>query len=102
MVVKKIKLEAMSNYHPNNNQHAAESENGDLNSAVAIENATGRLNKIAITYLALGMGEGTRTTNNNPKKLFKHEGKGEKGNLRCLVQLSLINGEVKSSELFVF
>uniref|UniRef100_A0A8C6Y5J5 Dachshund family transcription factor 1 n=1 Tax=Naja naja TaxID=35670 RepID=A0A8C6Y5J5_NAJNA len=34
MKVKKIKLEAMSNYHPNNNQHAAESENGDLNSAV--------------------------------------------------------------------
>lgn len=34
MKVKKIKLEAMSNYHANNNQHAAESENGDLNSAV--------------------------------------------------------------------
>ncbi|XP_070800370.1 dachshund homolog 1 isoform X3 [Pituophis catenifer annectens] len=37
MKVKKIKLEAMSNYHPNNNQHAAESENGDLNSAVGLE-----------------------------------------------------------------
>ncbi|XP_070607461.1 dachshund homolog 1 [Erythrolamprus reginae] len=37
MKVKKIKLEAMSNYHPNNNQHSAESENGDLNSAVGLE-----------------------------------------------------------------
>ncbi|XP_075775022.1 dachshund homolog 1 isoform X1 [Pelodiscus sinensis] len=34
MKVKKIKLEAMSNYHANNNQHGAESENGDLNSSV--------------------------------------------------------------------
>ncbi|XP_038002420.1 dachshund homolog 1 isoform X6 [Motacilla alba alba] len=35
MKVKKIKLEAMSNYHANNNQHGADSENGDLNSSVA-------------------------------------------------------------------
>ncbi|KAM9021591.1 dachshund homolog 1 isoform 4-T4 [Guaruba guarouba] len=34
MKVKKIKLEAMSNYHANNNQHGADSENGDLNSNV--------------------------------------------------------------------
>ncbi|XP_074985046.1 dachshund homolog 1 isoform X5 [Caretta caretta] len=34
MKVKKIKLEAMSNYHASNNQHGAESENGDLNSSV--------------------------------------------------------------------
>uniref|UniRef100_A0A493TQF4 Dachshund family transcription factor 1 n=1 Tax=Anas platyrhynchos platyrhynchos TaxID=8840 RepID=A0A493TQF4_ANAPP len=34
MKVKKIKLEAMSNYHANNNQHGADSENGDLNSSV--------------------------------------------------------------------
>ncbi|XP_075775025.1 dachshund homolog 1 isoform X4 [Pelodiscus sinensis] len=37
MKVKKIKLEAMSNYHANNNQHGAESENGDLNSSVGLE-----------------------------------------------------------------
>ncbi|KAJ7404800.1 hypothetical protein WISP_143570 [Willisornis vidua] len=36
MKVKKIKLEAMSNYHANNNQHGADSENGDLNSSVAV------------------------------------------------------------------
>ncbi|XP_062422902.1 dachshund homolog 1 isoform X5 [Rhea pennata] len=34
MKVKKIKLEAMSNYHANSNQHGADSENGDLNSSV--------------------------------------------------------------------
>ncbi|XP_038243834.1 dachshund homolog 1 isoform X1 [Dermochelys coriacea] len=34
MKVKKIKLEAMSNYHASNNQHGTESENGDLNSSV--------------------------------------------------------------------
>ncbi|XP_027530312.1 dachshund homolog 1 isoform X2 [Neopelma chrysocephalum] len=34
MKVKKIKLEAMSNYHANNNPHGADSENGDLNSSV--------------------------------------------------------------------
>uniref|UniRef100_A0A8C6YT16 Dachshund family transcription factor 1 n=1 Tax=Nothoprocta perdicaria TaxID=30464 RepID=A0A8C6YT16_NOTPE len=34
MKVKKIKLEAMSNYHANNNQHGADTENGDLNSSV--------------------------------------------------------------------
>ncbi|NXI70325.1 DACH1 protein, partial [Anseranas semipalmata] len=37
MKVKKIKLEAMSNYHANSNQHGAESENGDLNSSVGLE-----------------------------------------------------------------
>nr|XP_005306886.1 dachshund homolog 1 isoform X8 [Chrysemys picta bellii] len=37
MKVKKIKLEAMSNYHASNNQHGAESENGDLNSSVGLE-----------------------------------------------------------------
>ncbi|KAM3678421.1 dachshund homolog 1 isoform 1-T1 [Ammospiza maritima maritima] len=37
MKVKKIKLEAMSNYHANNNQHGADSENGDLNSSVGLE-----------------------------------------------------------------
>ncbi|KAM9021592.1 dachshund homolog 1 isoform 5-T5 [Guaruba guarouba] len=37
MKVKKIKLEAMSNYHANNNQHGADSENGDLNSNVGLE-----------------------------------------------------------------
>ncbi|EPQ19855.1 Dachshund like protein 1 [Myotis brandtii] len=35
MKVKKIKLEAMSNYHASNNQHGADSENGDMNSSVA-------------------------------------------------------------------
>ncbi|KAH0508241.1 Dachshund-like protein 1, partial [Microtus ochrogaster] len=35
MKVKKIKLEAMSNYHASNNQHGADSENGDMNSGVA-------------------------------------------------------------------
>lgn len=34
MKVKKIKLEAMSNYHAGNNQHGADSENGDMNSSV--------------------------------------------------------------------
>ncbi|XP_069495118.1 dachshund homolog 1 isoform X2 [Ambystoma mexicanum] len=34
MKVKKIKLEAMSNYHASNNQHGTDSENGDLNSSV--------------------------------------------------------------------
>ena len=34
MKVKKIKLEAMSNYHASNNQHGADSENGDMNSSV--------------------------------------------------------------------
>nr|XP_033804287.1 dachshund homolog 1 isoform X2 [Geotrypetes seraphini] len=34
MKVKKIKLEAMTNYHATNNQHGADSENGDLNSSV--------------------------------------------------------------------
>ncbi|XP_062422898.1 dachshund homolog 1 isoform X1 [Rhea pennata] len=37
MKVKKIKLEAMSNYHANSNQHGADSENGDLNSSVGLE-----------------------------------------------------------------
>ena len=34
MKVKKIKLEAMSNYHASSNQHGADSENGDMNSSV--------------------------------------------------------------------
>ncbi|XP_069061393.1 dachshund homolog 1 isoform X2 [Pleurodeles waltl] len=34
MKVKKIKLEAMTNYHGSNNQHGTDSENGDLNSSV--------------------------------------------------------------------
>ncbi|XP_077153372.1 dachshund homolog 1 isoform X1 [Ranitomeya variabilis] len=34
MKVKKIKLEAMSNYHSGNAQHGADSDNGDLNSSV--------------------------------------------------------------------
>ncbi|KAM8976016.1 dachshund homolog 1 [Pelodytes ibericus] len=34
MKVKKIKLEAMTNYHGSNNQHGADSDNGDLNSSV--------------------------------------------------------------------
>ncbi|XP_056411470.1 dachshund homolog 1 isoform X4 [Hyla sarda] len=34
MKVKKIKLEAMSNYHSSNTQHGADSDNGDLNSSV--------------------------------------------------------------------
>uniref|UniRef100_A0A452TWD7 Dachshund family transcription factor 1 n=1 Tax=Ursus maritimus TaxID=29073 RepID=A0A452TWD7_URSMA len=37
MKVKKIKLEAMSNYHASNNQHGADSENGDMNSSVGLE-----------------------------------------------------------------
>ncbi|XP_071991424.1 dachshund homolog 1 isoform X6 [Engystomops pustulosus] len=36
MKVKKIKLEAMSNYH-SNTQHGADSDNGDLNSSVGLE-----------------------------------------------------------------
>lgn len=32
--MKKIKLEAMSNYHASNSQHGADSENGDMNSSV--------------------------------------------------------------------
>uniref|UniRef100_A0A8C5LZI2 Dachshund family transcription factor 1 n=1 Tax=Leptobrachium leishanense TaxID=445787 RepID=A0A8C5LZI2_9ANUR len=34
MKVKKIKLEAMTNYHGSNNQHGPDSDNGDLNSSV--------------------------------------------------------------------
>ncbi|XP_066437384.1 dachshund homolog 1 isoform X10 [Eleutherodactylus coqui] len=37
MKVKKIKLEAMSNYHSSNTQHGADSDNGDLNSSVGLE-----------------------------------------------------------------
>ncbi|XP_058885343.1 dachshund homolog 1-like isoform X9 [Acipenser ruthenus] len=37
MKVKKIKLEVMSSYHSSNNQHGADSENGDLNSSVGLE-----------------------------------------------------------------
>ncbi|XP_054945569.1 dachshund homolog 1 [Physeter macrocephalus] len=37
MKVKKIKLEAMSNYHASSNQHGADSENGDMNSSVGLE-----------------------------------------------------------------
>ncbi|XP_029458875.1 dachshund homolog 1 isoform X6 [Rhinatrema bivittatum] len=37
MKVKKIKLEAMTNYHASNNQHGADSENGDLHSSVGLE-----------------------------------------------------------------
>ncbi|MGH0125195.1 UNVERIFIED_CONTAM: hypothetical protein FKN15_029534 [Acipenser sinensis] len=37
MKVKKIKLEVMSSYHGSNNQHGADSENGDLNSSVGLE-----------------------------------------------------------------
>ncbi|XP_030642252.1 dachshund d [Chanos chanos] len=37
MKVKKIKLEVMSSYHGNNNQHGADSENGDLSSSVGLE-----------------------------------------------------------------
>ncbi|XP_051881970.1 dachshund homolog 1-like isoform X1 [Pristis pectinata] len=34
MKAKKIKLEAMNSFHGNNNQHGAESENGDINSSI--------------------------------------------------------------------
>ncbi|XP_040281309.1 dachshund homolog 1 isoform X9 [Bufo bufo] len=37
MKVKKIKLEAMSNYHSSNTQHGADSDNGDLSSSVGLE-----------------------------------------------------------------
>ncbi|KAL0964128.1 hypothetical protein UPYG_G00319380 [Umbra pygmaea] len=37
MKVKKIKLEVMSGYHGNANQHGADSENGDLSSSVGLE-----------------------------------------------------------------
>ncbi|XP_058886253.1 dachshund homolog 1-like isoform X6 [Acipenser ruthenus] len=37
MKVKKIKLEVMSSYHSSNNQHGADSENGDLNSSMGLE-----------------------------------------------------------------
>ncbi|KAM4699992.1 dachshund homolog 1 isoform 8-T8 [Discoglossus pictus] len=37
MKVKKIKLEAMGSYHGSNNQHGADSDNGDLNSSVGLE-----------------------------------------------------------------
>ncbi|XP_073520058.1 dachshund homolog 1 isoform X6 [Phyllobates terribilis] len=37
MKVKKIKLEAMSNYHNSSTQHGADSDNGDLNSSVGLE-----------------------------------------------------------------
>ncbi|KAM6446178.1 dachshund homolog 1 isoform 1-T1 [Liasis olivaceus] len=54
MKVKKIKLEAMSNYHANNNQHAAESENGDLNSTVG-KGKGGRLLSLALGSAHRGM-----------------------------------------------
>ncbi|XP_010902580.1 dachshund d isoform X6 [Esox lucius] len=37
MKVKKIKLEVMSGYHANANQHGADGENGDLSSSVGLE-----------------------------------------------------------------
>uniref|UniRef100_A0A8C7LNN5 SKI/SNO/DAC domain-containing protein n=1 Tax=Oncorhynchus kisutch TaxID=8019 RepID=A0A8C7LNN5_ONCKI len=37
MKVKKIKLEVMSSYHSNTNQHGADGENGDLSSSVGLE-----------------------------------------------------------------
>ncbi|XP_041699944.1 dachshund homolog 1 isoform X4 [Coregonus clupeaformis] len=37
MKVKKIKLEVMSGYHGNANQHGADGENGDLSSSVGLE-----------------------------------------------------------------
>lgn len=37
MKVKKIKLEVMSSYHGNANQHGADGENGDLSSSVGLE-----------------------------------------------------------------
>uniref|UniRef100_A0A8C8K1B3 SKI/SNO/DAC domain-containing protein n=1 Tax=Oncorhynchus tshawytscha TaxID=74940 RepID=A0A8C8K1B3_ONCTS len=37
MKVKKIKLEVMSSYHSNANQHGADGENGDLSSSVGLE-----------------------------------------------------------------
>ncbi|XP_014019258.1 dachshund d isoform X2 [Salmo salar] len=37
MKVKKIKLEVMSSYHSNANQHGANGENGDLSSSVGLE-----------------------------------------------------------------
>ncbi|OCT92667.1 hypothetical protein XELAEV_18015727mg [Xenopus laevis] len=37
MKVKKIKLEAMTNYHGSNNQHGADSDNGDFSSSVGLE-----------------------------------------------------------------
>ncbi|XP_029566606.1 dachshund homolog 1 isoform X3 [Salmo trutta] len=37
MKVKKIKLEVMSGYHGNANQHGADSENGDVSSSVGLE-----------------------------------------------------------------
>uniref|UniRef100_A0A8C0GSA6 Dachshund family transcription factor 1 n=1 Tax=Chelonoidis abingdonii TaxID=106734 RepID=A0A8C0GSA6_CHEAB len=54
MKVKKIKLEAMSNYHASNNQHGAESENGDLNSSVdetplSTPTARDSLDKLSLT-----------------------------------------------------
>ncbi|KAM4795343.1 dachshund homolog 1 isoform 2-T2 [Rhinophrynus dorsalis] len=67
MKVKKIKLEAMTNYHGSNTQHGADSDNGDLNSSVG--SSDGSWEKEKLQSLPT---QGSQTTVNHPNLPGQH------------------------------
>ncbi|XP_063808990.1 dachshund homolog 1 isoform X3 [Pseudophryne corroboree] len=67
MKVKKIKLEAMSNYHGSNTQHGADSDNGDLNSSVG--SSDGSWEKEKLQSLPT---QGSQTSVNHPSLPGQH------------------------------
>ncbi|KAG8452260.1 hypothetical protein GDO86_004167 [Hymenochirus boettgeri] len=67
MKVKKIKLEAMSNYHSSNNQHGIDSDNGDLNSSVG--SSDGSWDKEKLQSLPT---QGSQTSVNHPNLPGQH------------------------------
>ncbi|XP_053311386.1 dachshund homolog 1 isoform X2 [Spea bombifrons] len=67
MKVKKIKLEAMSNYHGSNNQHGGDSDNGDLNSSVG--SSEGSWDKEKLQSLPT---QGSQTSVNHPNLPGQH------------------------------
>ncbi|KAM4699988.1 dachshund homolog 1 isoform 4-T4 [Discoglossus pictus] len=67
MKVKKIKLEAMGSYHGSNNQHGADSDNGDLNSSVG--SSDGSWDKEKLQSLPT---QGSQTSVNHPNLPGQH------------------------------
>ncbi|XP_075447140.1 dachshund homolog 1 isoform X2 [Ascaphus truei] len=67
MKVKKIKLEALTNYHGSNNQHGADSDNGDLNSSIG--SSDGSWDKEKLQSLPT---QGSQTSVNHPNLPGQH------------------------------
>ncbi|OCT92668.1 hypothetical protein XELAEV_18015727mg [Xenopus laevis] len=67
MKVKKIKLEAMTNYHGSNNQHGADSDNGDFSSSVG--NSDGSWDKEKLQSLPT---QGSQTSLSHPNLPGQH------------------------------